>query len=61
MDLSNWLRQTCAANGSDAISQEALVSFKASLKVAEEPVPTPDSKPDSESEASFGSDFEPHL
>ncbi|KAH8735000.1 hypothetical protein BGZ61DRAFT_473657 [Ilyonectria robusta] len=54
MDLSNWLCQTRAANGSDAISQEALVALpKAALKVAEEAVPAPDSKPDSESEEDF--------
>lgn len=58
MDLSNWLCQTRAANGSDAISQEALVALpKAALKVAEEAVPAPDSKPDSESEVSSTSDF----
>ncbi|KAH6990672.1 hypothetical protein BKA56DRAFT_667220 [Ilyonectria sp. MPI-CAGE-AT-0026] len=51
MDLSGFLRQTRAANGSDAISQEALAALpKAALKVAEEAVPAPDSKPDSESE-----------
>ncbi|KAH6971350.1 hypothetical protein EDB80DRAFT_875016 [Ilyonectria destructans] len=46
MDPADLLRQTRAANGSDAMSPEALVALlKAALKVAEEVVPAPGPKP----------------
>lgn len=49
MDPADLLCQARAANGSDAMSQEALVALlKAALKVAEEAVPAPGSKPGSE-------------
>lgn len=69
MDPADLLRQTRAANGSDAMSPEALVALlKAALKVAEEVVPAPGpkpasgpvSEPGSESDSEYLSDTPPY-